>query len=58
MKVSKETEKILHGLEKAYEKMVKFKKYKNTPLIVQKDGKIVTIQANDIPSTTKYFGAE
>ena len=36
--------KILSGLEKAYLKLLEFKKQKNTELVVMKDGKIVKIK--------------
>ena len=45
---------ILKGLEKAYEEMVKFKKYKNSPLVVSENGKIKKIPADEIPPTTTY----
>jgi len=59
MKIMKRTFKeesdlILRGLEKAYEKMVKFKKEKNTPLVVSQNGQIVKIPANEILPTTLY----
>ena len=53
--VKKESELILRGLEKAYEKLVKFKKEKNSPLIVSRDGKIIEIPANEILPTTMYI---
>lgn len=37
-------EKILLGLEKAYEKLILFKKQKNTELVIMKDNKIVRIK--------------
>lgn len=49
-----EVQKIQRGLEKAYEKLVAFKRYKNSPLIVSRDGKIVEIPPEDIPLTTTY----
>lgn len=52
--LDEETEKILRGLEKAYEKMMEFKRYKKSPLIVMKDGIIQEIQPEDIPPTTTY----
>jgi hypothetical protein len=48
------TLKILEGLEKAYKKLVEFKRYKNSPLVVAKDGVIIEIQPDEIPPTTKY----
>jgi uncharacterized short protein YbdD (DUF466 family) len=36
--------KILIGLEKVYEKLIEFKKQKNTELVVMKDNKIVRIK--------------
>ncbi len=49
-----ESDLILRGLEKAYEKMAKLKKEKNTPLVVSKDGKVIKIPANEILPTTMY----
>ena len=51
---SEAAQKILCGLEKAYEKLVAFKRYKNSPLIVSRDGKIVEIPPEEIPLTTTY----
>jgi hypothetical protein len=36
--------KILIGLEKVYEKLIEFKKQKNTELVIMKDNKIVRIK--------------
>ncbi len=36
--------KILLGLEKAYEKLIEFKKQKKSELVIMKDGKIVKIK--------------
>jgi len=47
-------DKIAHGLEEAYRKMVEFKKYKKTPMIVSKNGKIVAIPPEEIPPTVVY----
>ena len=52
--IQKENELIRIGLEKAYEKLVKFKKEKNSSLIVSKLGKIVKISPDNIPSTATY----
>lgn len=49
-----ESEMILKGLEKAYEKMVKFKKEKGTPLVVSENGQVKKIAAEDILPTTMY----
>lgn len=37
-------DKILSGLDKVYEKLIEFKKQKNTALVVMKDNKIVKIK--------------
>ena len=37
-------DKILSGLEKAYEKLIEFKKQKKSELVIMKDGKIVKIK--------------
>jgi hypothetical protein len=36
--------KILLGLEKVYEKLIEFKKQKNTELVVIRDNKVVRIK--------------
>ena len=46
--------KIIKGLELAYERMVKFKISKNSPIVVSKNGKIVEIGPQDIEPTTTY----
>ncbi len=42
------SQKILEGLEKAYKRMIEFKKYKKTPVITIKGGKIVELDPNKI----------
>ena len=46
--------KLRKGLEKSYEKMVEFKKYKKTPLVISKDGQLIEIPYQNIPPTTTY----
>jgi len=38
--------KIVEGLEKAYQKMIEFKKQKNTDLVILQDGKVVKVKPN------------
>lgn len=38
------TEKILKGLDKAYKKLIEYKKKKNSELVIMQDGKIVKIK--------------
>lgn len=52
--MDEQTQKILRGLEKSYQKLVEFKRYKNSPLIVAKDGVIMEIQPGEILPTTTY----
>jgi len=42
------SEKIIEGLEKAYKKLIEFKKYKKTPIIVSKEGQIIEILPENI----------
>ncbi len=42
-----QTDKIMEGLEIAYKKMIEFKKYKKTPIITMKDGKVVEISPEE-----------
>lgn len=51
--LNKLEEQVRLGLERAYAKMVEFKKQKNTPLVVSQDGQVVHIPADQIPPTTK-----
>lgn len=37
-------DKILIGLEKVYERLIEFKKQKNTELVIIKDNKIIKIK--------------
>lgn len=39
-----EKDKILKGLEKVYEKLLEFKKIKNSELVILRDNKIVKIK--------------
>jgi len=43
-KQKEEKDKILFGLKKAYEKLIEFKKQKNSVLVILKDNKIVKIK--------------
>ena len=45
-------DKIIKGLELAYLKLIEYKKYKKTPLIVYRRGKIVEIAPEKILPTT------
>lgn len=44
-KHQEEREKIIKGLEKAYEKVIEFKKMKNSELVIIRDKKIVKIKS-------------
>ncbi len=45
-------DKIFQGLEKAYQKLIEFKKYKKSPLITSRDGKIIEIAPDKILPAT------
>lgn len=49
-----ERDKIIKGLEEAYRKLVDFKKQKNSPMVVSKNGEILEINPNEILPTTLY----
>lgn len=40
--------KIVKGLELVYERLIEFKKAKNSPLAVMRDGKIVYLNPHDM----------
>lgn len=46
--------KIIEGLEKTYEKLVEFKRYKKSPLLISRNGKIIEISPEELPPTIKY----
>ena len=51
-------DKIIEGLEKAYRKLIEFKKYKKTPMVVEKEGKVVEIPYEKIkPTSNNMYGA-
>ena len=56
MKIDKQLqelkEKVNLGLKEAYRKMAEFKKKNNSPLIVSRDGKVVSIPPSEILPTT------
>lgn len=47
-------DKIVHGLEEAYKRLVEFKKQKNSPMVVSRNGRIQIISPPNIPPTTTY----
>lgn len=49
------SDKIIEGLEKAYKKLIEFKKYKKTPIIVSKDGKVVEIYPHKITTYNNVY---
>jgi hypothetical protein len=46
-----EFDKILFGLEETYKNLVKFKREKNSPIIVEQDGKIVALDPFEVPDS-------
>ncbi len=52
--IDEQTRRILRGLEESYEKLVAFKKYKNSPLIVEKNGTVVEIKPDEIQPKACY----
>ena len=46
-----EKAKILFGLEVTYKNLVKFKREKNSPIIVSQNGKIVELDPFEVPDS-------
>lgn len=46
--------KVMEGLERSYRALVEFKRYKKSPLVVEKNGEIIEIAPEDIPLTAQY----
>lgn len=45
---------IVDGLNKSFNKLVEFKKYKNSPLIVTRNGEIVELDPTTISENVAY----
>jgi sulfur carrier protein ThiS len=52
--LKEERDKIVKGLEETYRKLVEFKKAKNSPFVVVRNGKIVEIDPHEVPPTISY----
>lgn len=50
-----DSNEIKKGLEKAYLKLIEFKKYKKTPIVVSKGGKVVEIQPENIDTDNEVY---
>ncbi|WP_226388940.1 hypothetical protein [Penaeicola halotolerans] len=53
-KLKEERDKIVKGLEETYKKLVEYKKQRNSPMIVLRDGKVEAVDANEMKSTIVY----
>jgi len=53
-KFKEERDKIVKGLEEAYRRLVEYKKQKDSPMIVSKNGEILEINPNEIQPTITY----
>jgi hypothetical protein len=49
--IEEEFDKIIFGLEETYKNLVKFKREKNSPIIVEQDGKIVELDPFSVPDS-------
>lgn len=49
------SEKIIEGLELAYKKLIEFKKYKKTPIIVSKNGKVTEISPDKATAKNNVY---
>ena len=52
--LKKERDKIVKGLEETYRRLVIFKKQKNSPIVVIKNGEITEIDPHKVLPTTLY----
>lgn len=52
--LQKEREKIVKGLELTYKKLIEFKKSKNSPLVISRNGKVIELDPNNAPPTVTY----
>lgn len=54
MEIEKQREKIVKGLEIAYERLIEFKKGKNSPVVVSRNGKVIEESVDRVPAKVKY----
>lgn len=47
-----ERDKIIKGLEEAYRRLVEFKRQKNSPMVISRNGEVIEINPNEILPTT------
>ena len=52
--LKEQREKIVKGLELTYQKLVEFKKSKNSPLIVSKNGKVIAVKPEQVQPKIIY----
>lgn len=52
--ITEKRNRIVEGLERSYQKLVEFKRYKKSPLIVARNGEIIEIEPEKILATTTY----
>lgn len=52
--LKEERDKIVKGLEESYRRLVEYKKQKNSPMVVLKNGKIAEVNPHEILPTTVY----
>lgn len=52
--IEEQHRKIVKGLELAYKELVKFKKSKNSPLVVVRNGKIIELDPEKAEPSIKY----
>lgn len=49
-----ERDRIVKGLEETYRRLIKYKKQKNSSMIVVSNGKIIAVDPNEILPTVLY----
>jgi hypothetical protein len=49
-----ESELILKGFEEVYRKLIIYKRKINSPLIIERDGKIIALDPFEAPDTISY----
>jgi imidazolonepropionase-like amidohydrolase len=52
--LKEERDRIVEGLEETYRRLVEYKKQKNSPMIVVRNGKVVAVDPNEIVPTIFY----
>ena len=51
-RAEEERDKIIKGLDIAYRRLIEYKKYKKSPMIIMRNGKVVAVDPHEMEPTS------